>query len=130
LNIHKLVRTEKDGKIYFKRPDADKAHIIYDIESGVCKLGSKVINGLKDFLGINKIDDTSKIETYETPVKTNTLAIQQLDDIDLELESSGNGGGISDVEGSSSDLELDCLDVDLDNVANSNNEKKKEFTFF
>jgi len=93
-------------------------------------IGSKVINGLKDFLGINKIDDTSKIETYETPVKTNTLAIQQLDDIDLELESSGNGGGISDVEGSSSDLELDCLDVDLDNVANSNNEKKKEFTFF
>jgi len=53
LNIHKLVRTEKDGKIYFKRPEADNALIIYDIESGVCKLGSKVINEISLFFSID-----------------------------------------------------------------------------
>jgi hypothetical protein len=60
LNIHKLVRTEKDGKIYFKRPDSDKALIIYDIESGVCKLGSKVTNEISLFFSM----DNSEAKEY------------------------------------------------------------------
>ena len=64
LNIHKLARTEKDGKIYFKRPDSDKTLIIYDIESGVCKLGSKIINEISIFFSM---DDS---ETKEFIVKS------------------------------------------------------------
>jgi len=75
LNIHKLVRTEKDGKIYFKRPDADKALIIYDIESGVCKLGSKVINEISMFFSMDKSEAKEFIgrwveETLQMPVSS------------------------------------------------------------
>ena len=54
LNMRKLVRTEKDGKIYFKRPNEDTTLIIYDIESGVCKLGYKIINEISLSFSMDK----------------------------------------------------------------------------
>jgi hypothetical protein len=75
LNIHKLIRTEKDGKIYFKRPEADNALIIYDIESGVCKLGSKVINEISIFFSMDKSEAKEYIgrwveKTLKKPVSS------------------------------------------------------------
>jgi hypothetical protein len=73
--MRKLVQTEKDGKIHFKRPNEDTNLIIYDIESGVCKLGYKVINEISLSFSMDKSEAKELIgrwveKTLKKPVSS------------------------------------------------------------
>jgi hypothetical protein len=123
-----------------------------DSDVKAINIGSKVISGIKDFLGFNsnetkivKLDSNNNISQpapAPTPVqqqvevvqktdniqsKQNNLNIQSLDEFDFDIDIEPG----TDVEAVGSDLELDCTDIDLDATASSSsNTNKKAFTFF